>query len=72
MADTSEARITDWKVMEIKIRNPGEIIREVGLLRFLWEWDIFIERVPFLKSILLGNLLFLAAAVVLLARRKHG
>jgi hypothetical protein len=56
-------------VMRILVPAPREIIREIGLARFLWGYDIFIGRVPFLKSILLGNLLFLAAMTWLMRGR---
>ena len=45
-----------FRAFYIKINWKG-LIREIGWLKTLWGYDIFLGNVPFLKSLVLANVI---------------
>jgi len=46
----------DWAVMRITLPMK-DAVKELGIWRVLWGTDIFINKIPLLKSIVFGNIL---------------
>lgn len=46
-----------WKAIEITLKDWRKIVKEVGLWEIIWGTDIFIQKIPVIKSMILANLL---------------
>lgn len=44
-----------WRAVEIQVE--GSALKEFGLWRIIWGTDIFINNVPFMKCLVVVNLL---------------
>lgn len=46
-------KIIKWRLLELNVTSQA--LKEFGFWEVAWGFDIFIGRVPFLKSVILAN-----------------